>query len=201
MAAKPAAKPLVLMLVLLAALHALSACVPLVITAATVTAVDVNLDRRTAGKYLDDNALELKLRSGINNDPALGRDINVSVTAFNGSVLLTGEVNSEAQRMRAVELAESYRETGEVAKVVDGLTLAGKTNLFSRLNDSWITSKVKARLFKSEGLPASAVKVVTEHGKVYLLGKVTRAEAETAVESIRDINGITHIVKVFEYTD
>lgn len=189
-----------LRILLLAALPPLSACIPLVITAVSVTA-DVNLDRRTAGKYWDDNALELKLRNDINTDAALGEDVNVSVTAFNGVVLLTGEVNSDDQRQRTGELVEKYRTNGTVANVVNELTLAGKTNISSRLNDAWITGKVKTRLFKTPDLPASAVKVVTEHGKVYLLGRVTRAEADTAVEIIRDISGITHIVKVFEYTD
>ena len=194
-------KTLALRILLLAALQPLSACIPLVLTAASVTAVDVSLDRRTAGKYWDDNALELKLRGDISADATLGKNINVSVTAFNGVVLLTGEVNNDDQRQRAAELAEKYRKTGEVASVVNELALAGKTNISSRLNDAWITGKVKARLLKVPELPASAVKVVTEHGKVYLLGRVTRAESEAVVATIRDISGITHIVKVFEYTD
>ena len=146
--------------------------------------------------------MEVKLRSDISNDPALGNDINVSVTVFNGVVLLTGEVNSDKQRQRASTLANTYKKTGEVASVVNELALAGKTNVFSRfINDPWITSKVKVRLLKVPELPSNAVKVVTEHSKVYLLGKVTRGEADAAVEAIRDIKGITHIVKVFEYTD
>ena len=202
MAANSRVKSVAAIIVLLAALQSLSACLPLVVTAATVTAVDVTLDRRTTGRYWDDNALEVKLRSDISNDPALGNDINVSVTVFNGVVLLTGEVNSDKQRQRASTLANTYKKTGEVASVVNELALAGKTNVFSRfINDPWITSKVKVRLLKVPELPSNAVKVVTEHSKVYLLGKVTRGEADAAVEAIRDIKGITHIVKVFEYTD
>lgn len=198
MATQSAAKPLALIILSLAALQLLSACVPLVLTAVTVTAVDVTLDRRTAGKYWDDNALEVRLRNDISEDAALGSGINVSVTAFNGIVLLTGEVISDDQRQRVEGLAKGYEET---RKVVNELELAGKTNISSRLNDTWITGKVKTRLLKIPDLPPSAVKVVTEHGKVHLLGRVTRAETEAIVEAIRDINGITHIVKVFEYTD
>ncbi len=190
-----------LRILLLAALQPLSACIPLVLTAASVTAVDISLDRRTAGKYWDDNALELKLRSDLSGDATLGGEVNISVTAFNGIVLLTGEVNNDAQRQRATELAEKYRKTREVASVVNELTLAGKTNISSRLNDAWITGKVKARLINAPDLPAGAVKVVTEHGKVYLLGRVTRAEANATVAAINGVRGVTHIVKVFEYTD
>ena len=195
----PAVKILMRVL-LLVTLLPLNACIPLVITA-SVTAIDVSLDRRTPGKYLDDNTLELKLRNDFGLDPALGADVNISVTSFNGIVLLTGEVNSDEQRQRASVVAEQYKTNGEVASVANELTLAGKTNLTSRLNDIWITGKVKARLLKTPDLPASAIKVVTEHGKSYLLGRVTNAEADAAVNAIRDIRGITHIVKVFEYID
>ena len=198
MATQSGAKSFALIILSLAALQLLSACIPLVFTAVTVTAVDVSLDRRTAGKYWDDNALEVKLGRAIGNDAALGSGINVSVTAFNGIVLLTGEAYSDDQRQRVEELANGYEET---RKVVNELELAGKTNLSSRLNDAWITGKVKTRLLQLSEPPPSAVKVVTEHGKVYLLGRVTRAETEAVVETIRDISGVTHIVKVFEYTD
>lgn len=177
-----------------------SACVPLLLTAATVTVLDVSQDRRTAGTYLDDNKLEIRLRNDIAQDQSL-TGINASVTAFNGIVLLTGEANSDVQRQRVSQLAETYKTSGEVRNVVNELKLAGKTNISSRINDTWITAKVKARLLKAKNLPASTVKVVTEHGKVYLLGQVTAIEAEAAVAAIHGIGGVTHIVKVFEYIE
>ena len=198
MATQSSAKSFALIILSLVTLQLLSACIPLVLTAATVTAIDVTLDRRTAGKYWDDNALEVKVRRAIGNDDAIGSGINVSVTVFNGIVLLTGEVYNDDQRQRVEKLAKGYEET---RKVVNELELAGKTNLSSRLNDAWITGKVKTRLLKLSDPPPSAVKVVTEHGKVYLLGRVTRAETEAVVETIRGISGVTYIVKVFEYLD
>lgn len=198
--AKFNAKSFLASIVVFAALLNVIACVPLILTAATVTAVDVSLDRRTAGTYLDDNNLERKLRRDIGQDPYLV-GINASVTAFNGIVLLTGQTNNDAQRQRVSELAEKYKETGEVRKVANELELAGKTNISSRVNDSWITGKVKTRLLQAENLPAHAVKVVTEHGKVYLLGQVTTAEADAAVAAVRTVGGVTHIVKILEYID
>ena len=187
-------------ILLLITLLPLNACIPPVITA-SVTAIDISQDRRTPGKYLDDNTLELKLRNDFDQDPALGSGVNISVTAFNGVVLLTGEVNSDDQRQRASTVAEQYKINGKVASVSNELTLSGKTNFSSRLNDIWITGEVKARLLETPNLLASAVKVVSEHGKVYLLGRVTNVEADATVDAIRDIRGITHIVKVFEYID
>jgi len=83
--------------------------------------------------------------------------------------------------------------------VVNELQLAGATGLGSRANDTLITSKVKAKLIQSKAVKANSVKVVTEGGRVYLLGLVTRSEGDSAVAATQTVAGVTHIVKVFEY--
>ncbi|MEM7194706.1 MAG: BON domain-containing protein [Pseudomonadota bacterium] len=173
-----------------------TACIPIAIGTATVTAIDVALDRRTVGRNLDDGALELKLKKDFLLDPMLGNDVNITVTSVNGVVLLTGEVLNEQQRQRASILARNHPET---RNVVNELALSGKTSLTSRANDSWITGRVKANLIGNRNIPATSINVTTERGKVYLLGLVTRSEADAAVQEARRVPGVTHIVKVFEY--
>jgi osmotically-inducible protein OsmY len=58
---------------------------------------------------------------------------------------------------------------------------------------------VKSALSASESSDATRIKVVTENGVVYLMGLLTRAEADAAVDIARDIHGVQKIVKVFEY--
>ncbi len=176
----------------------MSACVPLVLGTTYVTAVDILLDRRTVGRTVDDTGLELKLRQAIRNTETLGDNVNISVTSVNGIVLLTGEVPSDQQRKRATALARVYPETRQV---VNEIALSGKTNLTSRANDAWITLKVKAKLANAKAIPISNIKVVTERAGVYLLGLVTRSEAERAVAIAKSVPGARHIYKVFEYID
>lgn len=179
-------------------LLALTACVPVVIGAATVTGVELIKERQTIGRSIDDNTLELKLRKAFRTNDNLGRKVNISVTSVNGIVLLTGEVFRNDQRLLAEALAEKYSET---RKIVNELELAGKSNLASRVSDTYITAKVKGKLVRADAVPAGSVKVVTERGKVYLLGQVSRAEADAAVDRAKSVRGVTHIIKVFEYTD
>jgi osmotically-inducible protein OsmY len=49
--------------------------------------------------------------------------------------------------------------------------------------------------------PASRIKVITENGVVYLMGLVTRTEADWSVRIASNASGIQRIVKVFEYID
>lgn len=185
-------------LALLLVFELLTACIPIAIGTATVTTIDLLMERRTLGRNIDDNALEIKLRKDFIADDQLGTAVNVSVTAINGTVLLTGEVQTDEQRQHATSLAKQYTETREV---VNELELSGKTNLNSRANDTYITGKVKAKLLRAAEVPSSNIKVITERGKVYLLGLVTLAEAEAAVNAAKSVRGVTHIVKVFEYIE
>jgi len=173
----------------------MTACVPVMVSAALVTGVNVVTDRRSLARNFNDNTLELALRFEVRNDEEL-KDNNVSVTAINGIVLLTGEVATDALRRKAGDIARNHKKT---LTVVNELQLAGTTSLTSRANDTFITSKVKTNILASEDVPVNAVKVVTEGGKVYLLGLVTRDEADAAVEAAQKAGGATHIIKVFEY--
>ena len=191
-------KTLVLGLVFVMTTQIITACVPLAIGTATVTAVDLYMERRTVKQSVDDNTLELQLRREYMGDESLGNAVNISTTIINGIVLLTGEVHTDEQRQYAEKLARSFIDTREV---VNELELSGRTNMNSRANDSYITGKVKSKLVRADGVPSTNIKVVTERGKVYLLGLVTHPEAEAAVEAARSVSGVTHIVKVFEYID
>ena len=77
----------------------LGACAPLLIGGAMVgTALSV-ADRRTGGAQLEDQAIELKAISRVRE--AAGSASNVNVTSYNRTVLLTGEVSSDAARVAA----------------------------------------------------------------------------------------------------
>ena len=182
-------------LIIILTVQSITACAPLLLGTAVITTIDLSTERRSVGRNIDDNVLELKLRRDYWTDESLG-SVNISVTAMNGIVLLTGEVHSDEQRQYAESLARSYEQTWDV---VNELDLSGRSNINSRANDSYITAKVKARLLQANDLPLTNIKVVTERGNVYLLGLVTEAEALAAVELTQSVVGVTHIVKVFEY--
>ncbi len=181
----------------LACTATLTACLAAV-GAATVTAVDVAHDRRSIGSYIDDNNVEWKIRAAIWQDESLREQVHVSATSMNGIVLLTGETPTKVQQERIVAIA---REQEEVRQIVNEMAVAGKTTMASRANDTWLTTKVKTKLFQTTSLDATRVKVVSEHSNVYLMGLVTRVEGNAAAEAARTVSGVSRVVKVFEYLD
>ncbi|MFN4149118.1 MAG: BON domain-containing protein, partial [Rhodocyclaceae bacterium] len=85
-----------------------------------------------------------------------------------------------------------------VKAISNELQIAGASSLASRSNDTYITSKVKARFIDANRFAANHVKVVTEAGIVYLMGLVTQKEADAAVEIARTTGGVRKVVRVFE---
>jgi osmotically-inducible protein OsmY len=105
-------------------------------------------------------------------------------------------VPDEATRQALVELA---RTTARVRRVQDEMVVATPSPMSERTNDTFITSKVKARFVEQNRFPATHVKVVTERGVVYLMGIVNRNEGEAAGQIASSTSGVSRVVKVFEY--
>ena len=61
-----------------------------------------------------------------------------------------------------------------------------------------IVAKVKASFVDSRDLFANAFKVVTERGTVYLMGRVTQREANSATQLTRNVGGVNKVVRLFE---
>ncbi|HYG14075.1 MAG TPA: BON domain-containing protein, partial [Methylophilaceae bacterium] len=88
-----------------------------------------------------------------------------------------------------------------VRNVINEMVVAPTSSMTSRSNDTYITSKVKARIVADHRFPANYVKVVTERSVVYLMGLVNKQEAEQAVEIASSTDGVEKVVKVFEYIE
>ena len=182
-------------LALAALVGAVAGCVPVMIAGAAGGAAMVATDRRTAGAQVDDEAIELKIVTRANE--LYGDRIHLNVTRFNGVVLLTGEAPDQGAWASLGNLAKG---TEKVRVVHNELVVAPPSELGSRSNDAFITSKVKARMLEAAKFPPNAVKVVTERGVVYLMGIVSRAEGQAAGEVAATTEGVQRVVKVFEYT-
>jgi osmotically-inducible protein OsmY len=179
---------------IMAAAIALSACVPAVIAVGAGSAAMVAADPRTTGTQVDDEGIEIKVADQARTQ--YGDKIHLNVTSYNGVVLLTGEVPDQGAWASVGAIAKN---TPKVRSVQNELVVAPPSELGNRTNDTYITSKVKARMVEANKFPPNAVKVVTERGVVYLMGTVTRPQGAAAGEIAATTEGVLRVVKVFEY--
>ena len=158
--------------------------------------VSENLGKRTVGTVFDDEMLESKASVNVRAAHPDLKKAHVRVIAFNGAVLLVGQVATDELRALA---EQTVRDLRHVERIHNELVVAGKTSTLARMNDRILSLKVKGRLTASKEADANRVKVVTENGVVYLMGLLTRAEADAAVAVARKTGGVQKIVKVFQY--
>jgi osmotically-inducible protein OsmY len=172
----------------------LQACAEALIVGGVAAGVVMAADRRQTEVMFADQSIEFTAGSRI--DDALKGQGHINVTSYNYTVLLTGEVPSAQAKADAEKAA---RDVPNVKTVVNELQIAGTSSAGSRSNDAYITSKVKSNLLGNGKVKPTDIKVVTEAGVVYLLGLVTREEADVATEIARGTGGVQKVVRVFEY--
>ena len=177
--------------VLLLALS-MSACAPILVASVAGSAL-VATDRRTSGTQLEDETIELRASSKVRD--MFGEKVHVNVTSYNRQVLLTGEVPSDKERQAVAGIVEKVEN---VKSVVNELSVMPNASLGSRSNDLVVTGKIKASLVDSRDLFANAFKVVTERNTVYLMGRVTQREADSATQVVRNVSGVNKVVRLFE---
>ncbi len=181
---------------LAAATFTLAGCEAIILGGAVFGGGLVATDRRTTGAQLEDQGIELKAAARIRDAATLG---NVNATSYNRLVLLTGEVPAEAEKAK---VEQAVLAVENVRGVVNELTVAGNSSLGSRSSDTLLSGKVKATFVDDKLIQANAFKVVAERGTIFLMGRVTEAEANRAAELAARVPGVQKVVRVVElWTD
>ena len=176
---------------------------PIVVgTAGVAGSGAVAVDERTFGTMVEDEGIEWKVRGAINQAGLKEDDHhNVKVTSFNRIVLLTGQVPDVEAKGKA---ADEAGRVEQVRGVHNELVVGPPTKLSRRSADALVTGRVKVAVAANRDLKPPAnlnSKIITEDGVVFLMGLVTREEAEAITASAQTVPGVRQIVRLFEYPD
>ena len=169
-----------------------TACAPVLIGSAAVTGVSVAADRRSAGAVANDGVIVAK--SAMHLSQTNFASSHITTTSYEGNVLLSGEIDSEASKQKATEIVKSINE---VNKVYNELAVQPNSSLTTRMNDSITASKVRAALLDNKQVTLTSIKVVVDRGICYLLGTVTQTEAEIISKIASRVPGVVQVVRLF----
>ena len=176
----------------IASLASLQGCIALVGAGAVGAGMSFN-DRRTGGAQIEDQSIELKAGPRIRE--AIGDKAHINVTSYNRIVLVTGEVGTDADKAAAEKAVAGIEG---VTNVVNELEVGPNSTISTRSSDTVITTRVKSALIDAKDIQSSAIKVVTERGNVYLMGRVSEREAARAADIARSQPSVLKVVRVFE---
>jgi len=167
-----------------------------VLAGSAASSVAVAHDRRTAGTIIDDNNAEIKVTAMVHDNNIISTNSRIVPVSYNGVMLLVGQTPTEEMKAEAERLAKSLPN---MSRVYNEIEVRDPVSLPVRNNDTWITTKVKSSLLVNTKLDTTRVKVVTENGRVYLMGLVNAKEEAGAVETARKVSGVKKVIKIFEY--
>ena len=129
------------------------------------------------------------------------KSLDVSVDTVNGVVHLTGDVHSNTERDKALSAARSIEGVKDVD--ASGLKVSAdpaeegeqeSADSDQPVNDTWITTKVKAELATTDGVDSMDISVHTVNGVVALSGMVkSDIERKKAVAAARSVKGVRKV--------
>lgn len=153
---------------------------------------------RSAGNKIDDQVIHPNVSRAVKDAHVdlTSPTSHLVITSYNGVILIAGETPREELKQAATRAAQGV--TG-VKVVHNELQVTYPTPGHIRANDTLLTSKVKARLAAETDVPSTKTKVVTVNGVVYLLGIVSRTEADNITYAVQQVGGVQKIVRLFEY--
>lgn len=181
---------------------AMVGCAPLVVGGAAVATgatVSAMIDRRSAGTIVSDGVIEKRLSLEIKDalKEQLGKepDGHITVTAYNGKVLLTGEIESlKAKRI----VTETAQKSLDVKSVVNELAVQESVGWTQRMKDSKLATTVRSRMVMEDNVYISQMKVVVDRGIVYIMGIVTPQENTIAINVAARTSGVYRVISVCE---
>ena len=190
-------KKLIFLLVLLITNFLLSSCSPIVQGVSAVGAfASVSNDRRSAGEIIDDNNLHMQIASIIRNDQML-ENFHLKFMVYGKIAVVAGEVPNEEVKDY---LAKQLKQNAPIMKqLINEAAVMPSISLFSRSKDNIITLQIETLFQNQEVFHPTHVKVMTERQIVYLMGSVTKREAEHATNQAAKAKNVAKVVKLFDY--
>ncbi|TBU78534.1 phospholipid-binding protein [Pseudomonas daroniae] len=173
---------------------------PLIFAVLAMSLILGGCGSRSIGNKIDDQFVGPDVANAISraHTDLASPTSRIVVTSYNGVILLAGQTPREDLKGIAEQTA---RKVQGVRKVHNELQVQQPNSLLARSNDSLLTTKIKTQMLADSGVPGSRIKVVTENGIVYLLGVVSRQEANAASNVVQSVSGVQKIIKLFQYTD
>jgi osmotically-inducible protein OsmY len=174
-----------------------SSCSPILQGAAAVTTVaTMSNDRRSAGEIIDDKTLKFNLSNIVRKDAIL-EDMHINFMVYNKAVLMLGEAPSiEARDYLEKQIKQKIPK---IRKFINEVSVMPNSSYLSRAKDGIITVQVDALFLDQEVFHPTHVRVITERRTVYLMGSVTKREAEHATNLATKAKNVDKVVKLFNY--
>jgi len=146
---------------------------------------------RSVGDAVDDSVILTKINGKLFKENVdLFSDVSIEV--LEGRVLMTGAVDAAEDRVKAARLVWSVEGVKEVINEVE---IDPNFTILDTAKDTWITTKLRARLLADGDIVDINYSVETVNGVVYLLGIAqSDRELKRVTWHASEVNGVVRVV-------
>lgn len=153
-------------------------------------------NRHAIKKNLKDQYLTMQAYKAIYYDTDQFENTNIIISTYNREMLLAGQVPERWQRTRVKDI---IKKIPDIKTIYNLIAIQSPSSSLTRINDAWITTKIKTKLLALNDMDGSQVKVITENGTVFLMGTLLPTHASEVVDLASHTDGVQQVVKIFSY--
>ena len=124
-------------------------------------------------------------------------DAHINFNVYNKSVLITGEVPNDDLKDYLEELVQT--KTPKTNQLINEVAVMPNSSYLTRAKDGVISLQIEALFLDQEVFHPAHISILTERGAVYLMGSVTKREAEHATNIASKAKNVKKVVKLFNY--
>lgn len=150
---------------------------------------------RTMSLQLTDAQLAQAIRKDVFQSVPRANETRLLITSFYRAILILGEAPDDATKLAITEAAKRYED---VLIVHNEMTVGPVRGVGGRISDELLERKVATNLLLADNVRSSRSRVLVSDGAVYLMGRLTEAEADRAVQRIQGLDGVTRIIKIID---
>ena len=124
-------------------------------------------------------------------------DMHINFNVYNKSVLMTGEAPTDDLKSYLEETVK--KRAPKMSQLINEVAVMPNSSYFNRARDGVISVQIEALFLDQEVFHPAHVSVLTERATVYLMGSVTKREAEHATNVASKAKNVKQVVKLFNY--
>lgn len=150
---------------------------------------------RTFSQVLNDNSIERTAKINTYKLDERFKYARINIASFHSAVLLTGQVSDQYLKQLA---EDNVRAMSDVKTVHNYITIGEKIPYNTIVQDSIVTANIRRMLVTSPDISDTKVKVQTEDGVVYVMGKLTSSENQALINILQSTPNIVKVVSLID---
>lgn len=173
----------------------LSGCANFISQGTGTAPVGVDSGARSLGQVFIDSSIERTAKINLYKLDTRFNQSRVNFESFHGNVLLTGQVPDQHLKQLA---EDNVRAMTDVKTVHNFITVGAQIGYSTIMQDTTVTANTRGLLMKAPVVADSKVRIHTENGVLYVMGRLNAAEIQDLNAVLQQVGNVSKIVTLVD---